>query len=122
MAIVAGRFGATDGEKVVTGDASDLVALAADLGGRPLVAHDAKGLGGEGGTGLLSAAEESLDLAHDTMVAAYLIDPARRVYALHELAADAGPGRRARQAPTRASSRWRPRRARRRATPRSTLA
>ncbi len=90
IAIVADRFGATDGEKVVTGDASDLRALASDLDGRALVAHDAKGLGGEGGTGLLSAAEESIELAHDTMVAAYLIDPARRVYALHELAADAG--------------------------------
>ena len=90
MAIVAGRFGATDGEKVITGDAGDLRALAAGLDGRRLVAHDAKGLGGEGGTGLVSAAEESIDLAHDTMVAAYLIDPARRVYALHELAADAG--------------------------------
>ena len=33
---------------------------------------------------------EGLDLAHDTMVAAYLIDPARRTYDLHELAADAG--------------------------------
>ncbi len=90
LAIVAGRFGATDGEKVITGDAGDLRALAASLDGRRLVAHDAKGLGGEGGTGLVSAAEESIDLAHDTMVAAYLIDPARRVYALHELAADAG--------------------------------
>jgi DNA polymerase-1 len=31
-----------------------------------------------------------VDLAHDTMVAAYLIDPARRTYVLNELAADAG--------------------------------
>jgi DNA polymerase I len=90
MSIIAGRWGATDGGKVVTGDASDLVALAADLADRPLIAHDAKGLGGEGGTGILSAAEEGLPLYHDTMVAAYLIDPARRVYDLHELAADAG--------------------------------
>jgi DNA polymerase-1 len=90
MAILEGRWGASDGEVVVTGDASDLAALAADLGERPLVAHDAKGLGGEGGTGILSAARERLNLAHDTMVAAYLIDPARRVYDLHELAADAG--------------------------------
>jgi len=90
MAIVDGRWGATDGAKVITGDVVDLAGLAQDVGDRPLVAHDAKGLGGEGGTGLLSAAEESLDLAHDTMVAAYLIDPARRVYDLHELAADAG--------------------------------
>ena len=90
MAIIDGRWGATDGAKVITGDVVDLAGLAQDVGDRPLVAHDAKGLGGEGGTGLLSAAEESLDLAHDTMVAAYLIDPARRVYDLHELAADAG--------------------------------
>jgi DNA polymerase I len=90
MAIGEGVWAATDGEKVGNGDASDLGALAGDLGDRPLVAHDAKGLGGEGGTGLVSATEESVDLAHDTMVAAYLIDPARRVYELHELAADAG--------------------------------
>ena len=90
MAIIGGRWGATDGDKVVTGDASDLPALAGDLGARPLVTHDAKGLGGEGGTGILSAAKESLNLEHDTMVAAYLIDPARRVYDLHELSADAG--------------------------------
>ncbi len=90
MAIIAGTWGATDGERVVTGDAADLQGLAGDLGERALIAHDAKGLGGEGGTGILSAAKESLDLAHDTMVAAYLIDPARRVYDLHELAADAG--------------------------------
>ena len=90
MAIGGDRWGATDGERTLIGDATDLQALAGELGSRPLVAHDAKGLGGEGGTGILSAAKESLDLAHDTMVAAYLIDPARRVYALHELAADAG--------------------------------
>jgi DNA polymerase-1 len=90
MSIIDARWGATDGEKVVTGDAADLVALAGDIGERPLIAHDAKGLGGEGGTGILSATRERLDLAHDTMVAAYLIDPARRVYDLHELAADAG--------------------------------
>ncbi len=90
MAIVDGRWAATEGERMVTGDASDLEALAGELGELPLIAHDAKGLGGQGGTGLLPAAKESLDLAHDTMVAAYLIDPARRVYDLHELAADAG--------------------------------
>ena len=44
----------------------------------------------------------STSVAHDTMVAAYLIDPARRTYDLHELAADAGlaaaPGRQPRRA------------------------
>ncbi len=53
LAIQGGRFAATDGAKVVTGDAADLAALAADLEGRPLVAHDAKALGG-GRQGLLA--------------------------------------------------------------------
>ena len=42
------------------------------------------------GSASLRSASQGLDLAHDTMVAAYLIDPARRTYDLHELAADAG--------------------------------
>jgi DNA polymerase-1 len=91
LAIAGGAWAAADGERVVTGDASDLAALAADLRGRPLVGHDLKGLGGPAGKGLLAAAGPGeLTLAYDTMVAAYLIDPARRVYDLHELAADAG--------------------------------
>ena len=65
--------------------------LAEQLRGRPLIAHDAKSQGGGGRAGLLAVAPPgSLDLEHDTMVAAYLIDPARRVYDLNELAADAG--------------------------------
>ncbi len=65
--------------------------MRAELRGRPLIAHDAKSLGGRGRHGLLAAAGSAgLDLAHDTMIAAYLIDPARRTYELHELAADAG--------------------------------
>jgi DNA polymerase-1 len=91
LAISGGRWAASDATAVVTGDATDLAALAADLRGRPLIGHDLKGLGGPAGRGLLAAARpEGLDLAHDTMVAAYLIDPARRTYELHELAADAG--------------------------------
>ncbi len=91
IAIAGGRWAASDGSKVVAGDASDLAALAADLRAHPLVGHDVKELGGHGPRSLLSAARpEGLDLAHDTMVAAYLIDPARRTYELHELAADAG--------------------------------
>jgi len=91
LAIVGGRWAASDGERVVAGDAGDLEALAAQLRGRPLIAHDAKQLGGHGPRGLFAAAGEGgLELAHDTMVAAYLIDPARRSYDLHELAADAG--------------------------------
>src|SRR5204863_10132407 len=88
----AGRWAASDGEKVVTGEAPDLRKLAVELRGRPLLAHDMKSQGGGGRTGLLAVAPPpaSLELEHDTMVAAYLIDPARRVYELSELAADAG--------------------------------
>ena len=65
--------------------------FAEELRGRSLIAHDAKSLGGGGRTGLLAVAPPgSLELEHDTIVAAYLIDPARRTYDLHELAADAG--------------------------------
>jgi DNA polymerase-1 len=89
--VAAGRWAGSNGEQVVTGDAPDLTALAEELRGRPLTFHDAKSQGGGGRTGLLAVAPPgSLDLAHDTMVAAYLIDPARRVYDLSELAADAG--------------------------------
>ena len=86
-------------QRVVTGDAADLAGLSADLGAGPLIAHDAKSLGGSGGKGLLGRRPGTLDLAHDTMVAAYLIDPARRTYDLDELAADEGLGRRARPRP-----------------------
>jgi DNA polymerase-1 len=90
VAISAGRWAGTDGERVVAQDAGDLSRLAAQLADRPLVAHDAKALGGFARHSLLAAADGHLDLAHDTMVAAYLADPARRTYDLHELSADAG--------------------------------
>jgi DNA polymerase I len=108
IAIAGGRWAGSDGSRVIAGDASDLAELAAGLRPHPIVAHDIKGLGGHGRAGLLAAARHSqapqqrrgsaslrsasqgLDLSHDTMVAAYLIDPARRAYELHELAADAG--------------------------------
>jgi DNA polymerase I len=91
IAVAAGRWAASDGDRVVAGEAPDLVELAEQLRGRPLLAHDAKAQGGGGRTGLLATAPPGcLDLEHDTMVAAYLIDPARRVYDLNELAADAG--------------------------------
>jgi DNA polymerase I len=91
LAVEAGRWAASAGDRVVTGEALDMVELAGQLEGRPLRAHDIKGLGGGGRTGLLAVAPPGqLELEHDTMVAAYLIDPARRVYDLHELAADAG--------------------------------
>jgi DNA polymerase I len=90
LAVAGGRWAGSDGERVVAGAAADLVDLAAALRGRPLVGHDLKGLGGPARRSLLAAANGGLDLEFDTMVAAYLIDPARRTYDLHELAADAG--------------------------------
>jgi DNA polymerase-1 len=91
LGMTSDRFGATDGPSVITGDVLDTAAFVDDLRDRPLIAHDAKGLGGGGRTGLLATAGQgALDLKHDTMVAAYLIDPARRTYVLNELAADAG--------------------------------
>jgi len=86
-----GHWGATDGTRVVEGEAPDPATLVAELGKRPLTAHDAKSLGGTARAGLLAATQpDGLDLHHDTMVAAYLIDPARRVYDLPDLAATEG--------------------------------
>jgi DNA polymerase-1 len=91
LAIAEGRWAGSDGERVVTGPVTDLAAFAEELKDRPLTCHDAKSQGGGGRKGLLAVAPPgTVDLAHDTMVAAYLIDPARRVYELSELAADAG--------------------------------
>jgi DNA polymerase I len=91
IAIAEGRWAGSDGERVVTGEVADLAAFAEQLEGRSLTCHDAKSQGGGGRKGLVAVARPGiLDLDHDTMVAAYLIDPARRVYDLSELAADAG--------------------------------
>ena len=81
------RFAAyAGGEEVLVGDAETLAALSLAWAGRPLVAHDWK---------TLAASEEPCEappLAHDTQVAAYLIDPARRNYELPELCEDIGIG------------------------------
>jgi DNA polymerase I len=91
IAIAGGRWAGTTGERVVAGAADDLGALASELRGRPLIGHDLKGLGGAARRSLLAAAgDEGLDLELDTTIAAYLLDPARRTYDLHELAADVG--------------------------------
>jgi DNA polymerase I len=93
MAIDGKRWAAAGGERVVKGTAS-LDELATALAERSLIAHDAKSLGG-GRHGLLAAAARQgleLELAHDTMLAAYLLEPQRRTYELVELAADAGIG------------------------------
>jgi DNA polymerase-1 len=74
------------GEEALVAEAETLAAFTLARGDRPVVAHDWK---------TLAMADEACaapPLAHDTMVAAYLIDPARRGYPLDELAAEAGLG------------------------------
>jgi DNA polymerase-1 len=79
------RFAAYAGDgEVLVGEAETLAALTLAWGERPLVAHDWKSLAsGEGEC-------DTPPLEHDTMVAAYLIDPARRKYPLPELLEDEG--------------------------------
>jgi DNA polymerase-1 len=74
------------GGEALAGEAEALAAVVAAWGKRPLTTHDWKTI----------AVSEQLDgglsLEHDTLVAAYLIDPARRGYPLDELATDLGLG------------------------------
>ncbi|MGH2939654.1 MAG: DNA polymerase I [Solirubrobacterales bacterium] len=93
VALDGERWAAAEGERILTGQSShDELAVA--LADKPLAGHDLKSLGG-GRHGLLAAAAREgveLGLEHDTMLAAYLIEPQRRTYDLIELAADAGIG------------------------------
>ena len=68
-----------DGESVLVGDIASPAELIAALSDREVLAHDAKSLG-----------DVPQRLAHDTMIAAHLLDPARRGYPLAEVAAEAG--------------------------------
>ena len=83
------RFAAyAGGGEVLAGEAETLAAVALAWGDRPLVAHDWKAL---------AAREEPCDappLEHDTLVAAYLLDPAGRAYPLDELCDREGLGAR----------------------------
>jgi len=69
---------AADGE-VLVGDVTSPEEVVAACGERPVVAHDAKALG------LVPA-----NLAHDTLLGAYLLEPARRGYPLVELCEERG--------------------------------
>jgi DNA polymerase-1 len=74
------------GETVLTGEAESLAAITMAWGDRPVVAHDWK---------TIAASEEPTSappLEHDTLVAAYLLDPAGRAYPLDELAEREGLG------------------------------
>ena len=93
VGIAGDRWAAAEADRLLAGSSS-LDELAVALDGKPFAAHDAKSIGG-GRHGLLAAAaregvEPKLD--HDTMIAAYLLEPQRRTYDLVELAADAGIG------------------------------
>ena len=93
LAIEGDRWAAAEGERILVGSSTH-DELSVGLGARPFLAHDAKSLGG-GRHGLLAAAAREgveLTLDHDTMIAAYLLEPQRRTYELTELAADAGIG------------------------------
>jgi DNA polymerase I len=86
------------GKEVLAGEAETLTAVVAAWGERPLTTHDWKTMtvseqpiaswATADGGGSIPAPP----LEHDTLVAAYLIDPARRGYPLDELATDLGLG------------------------------
>ena len=91
LAIVGSTWAGYDGKRLVEGECPEFAALAEALAGRRLIGHDLKSLGGGAQHGLLAAAgDDGLDLRHDTMVGAYLLDPARRSYDLVDIAAQRG--------------------------------
>ena len=74
------RFAAyTGGATALVGAVDDPKELVAAAGDRPVLAHDAKALG-----------EVPANLAFDTEIAAFLLDPARRGFPLDELAEERG--------------------------------
>ena len=75
------QFGAyvAKGDRLMVGPCERPEDVVQALGSRPVVAHDAKSLG------LVPAV-----LAHDTEVAAYLLEPARRAYPFRELCEERG--------------------------------
>jgi DNA polymerase I len=91
LAIAGETWSGYDGKRLVEGQCPDLGELVDSLGERRLIGHDLKSLGGGARYGLIAAAGTGvLDLRHDTMVGAYLLDPARRSYDLVDIAAQRG--------------------------------
>ena len=91
LAIVGSTWAGYDGKRLVEGECPEFASLAEALAGQRLIGHDLKSLGGGAQHGLLAAAGDGgLDLRHDTMVGAYLLDPARRTYDLVDIAAQRG--------------------------------
>ena len=70
---------ANGASEVLTGPVGSPAELVAALGQRPVIVHDAKALGSVPPV-----------LAHDTEVAAYLLEPARRAYPFRELVEERG--------------------------------
>jgi DNA polymerase I len=75
----AWRFAVAADGQALAGDCSGPEEVVAACGERPVVAHDAKALG------LVPA-----NLVHDTLLGAYLLEPARRGYPLEELCEERG--------------------------------
>ncbi len=75
------RFGvyADGAREVLAGPCATPEELVQAIGARPVIAHDAKSLN-----------EVPATLAHDTEVAAYLLEPARRAYPFRELCEERG--------------------------------
>ncbi|HEY7836832.1 MAG TPA: DNA polymerase I [Solirubrobacteraceae bacterium] len=73
------RFAAAAGGEVLAGDADGPEEVVAATAGRAVVAHDAKAL-----------RTVPAHLAHDTLLGAYLLDPARRGYPFAELCEERG--------------------------------
>jgi DNA polymerase-1 len=73
------RFAVAAGDEVLVGDAVTPEDVVAACGARPVVAHDAKAL-----------RDVPPALVHDTLLAAYLLEPARRGYPFRELVEERG--------------------------------
>ena len=93
LALNGEGWAAADAERTLVGTSTQ-DELAVALGDRAIAGHDLKSLGGVRHGLLAAAAREGVELGleHDTMLAAYLLEPQRRTYDLVELAADAGIG------------------------------
>jgi DNA polymerase-1 len=73
------RFGAVVGDEALVGTMDSAEQLVDALGDRPVIAHDAKALG-----------KVPANLAHDTLLAAYLLEPARRGFPFGEICEERG--------------------------------
>ncbi|HWC25719.1 MAG TPA: DNA polymerase I [Solirubrobacteraceae bacterium] len=77
----AWRFAVAAGDEVLTGTMDDPAQLVAAAAERPVVAYDVKALGAV-----------PPNIAHDVLLGAYLLEPARRGYPLRELLEERGLG------------------------------